>query len=93
MRVAFLTIALVMFVGVLTIVWSTPRDDVIEIRGGLPAKCLMGTAEAFPLAVVRCGRLWEIDAPPDPPSIDEGRQTYGPHERSRPIVRSRTGPA
>jgi hypothetical protein len=73
MRVAFLTIALVMFVGVLTIVWSTPRDDVIEIRtvGGLPAECLAGTTEAFPFAVVRCDR-----PPADPPSIDEGRQPY-----------------
>jgi hypothetical protein len=86
MRVAFLAIALVMFVGVLTVVWSTPRNDVIEIRhvGGLPVECLSGTAEAFPFAVVRCGKPV---APPEQPSIDEGRQPYGPHERSRPIVR------
>ena len=89
MRVAFLAIALVMFVGVLTVVWSTPRNDVIEIRHvrGLPVECLSGTAEAFPFAVVRCGKPGKPVAPPEQPSIDEGRQPYGPHERSRPIVR------
>ena|ERR687894_611813 len=123
MRVAFLTIALVMVVGVLTVVWSTPRDTLIEIRtvGGLPVECVEGTAKAFPYAVVRCGHLvkeskcgftswvpasqrsrWsdcgiyppaKTDAPPPgPSSIDEGRQPYGPHERSRPIVRSRREP-
>ena len=95
MRVAFLTIALVMFVGVLTVVWSTPRNDVIEIRhvGGLPVECLSGTAEAFPYAVVKCvDRPSKPIPPPEEPSIDEGRQPYGPHERSRPIVRSRREP-
>jgi hypothetical protein len=70
MRRAFLTIALVMIVCVLTVVWSTPRNDVIEIRhvGGLPVECLSGTAEAFPFAVVRCGKPGKPVAPPEQPS-------------------------
>ena len=63
MRHAYLAIALVLIVGTFTILgaWTivATTEPTIEIRtvGGLPAKCLMGTAEAFPGAVVRCGRL------------------------------------
>jgi hypothetical protein len=97
-----LAIALVFIVGTFTILgaWTIAdaTEPTIEIRhvGGLPVECLEGTAEAFPYAVVRCGEPGKPGkpvAPPVQPSIDEGRQPYGPHERSRPIVRSRTGPA
>jgi hypothetical protein len=54
MRHAYLAIALVFIVGTFTILgaWTivATTEPTIEIRtvGGLPAKCLMGTAEAFP---------------------------------------------